>query len=64
MDEASCVILSCHEPVWVYDAMLSVTSTIQPELQKVAIALGTRLRVRIAGDIHHYSRHIPLPVHS
>ncbi|KAG5480348.1 hypothetical protein LSCM4_06114 [Leishmania orientalis] len=59
MDAQSCVILAAHEPGWLYDSMLHRAQLTQPELSKVAEALGTRLRLRLAGDIHHYSRHTP-----
>lgn len=59
MDESSCVILACHEPAWIYEAMYSRDGSLQPEVNRVARALGTRLRLRICGDIHHYSRHAP-----
>ncbi|AYU78323.1 Metallo-dependent phosphatase-like domain-containing protein [Leishmania donovani] len=59
MDAESCVILAAHEPGWLYDSMLRKSELTQPELAKVSEALGTRLRLRLAGDIHHYSRHTP-----
>ncbi|GET88101.1 metallo-dependent phosphatase-like domain-containing protein [Leishmania tarentolae] len=64
MDAESCVILAAHEPGWVYDSMLHKPELTQPELAKVAEALGTRLRLRLAGDIHHYSRHTPRDANS
>ncbi|KAH9601181.1 hypothetical protein LSM04_005913 [Trypanosoma melophagium] len=60
LDEGSCVILTCHEPAWIYEAMKrGHRSPMQPQLNKVVEALGTRLRMRICGDIHNYSRHTP-----
>ncbi|CBZ26610.1 conserved hypothetical protein [Leishmania mexicana MHOM/GT/2001/U1103] len=59
MDAESCVILAAHEPGWVLDAMERDDRARQPELDRVVEALGTRLRLRLAGDIHHYSRHTP-----
>ncbi|KAG5479962.1 hypothetical protein LSCM1_06381 [Leishmania martiniquensis] len=59
MDAESCVVLAAHEPGWLYDSMLRRPQLTQPELNRVADALGTRLRLRLAGDIHHYSRHTP-----
>ncbi|ORC89049.1 uncharacterized protein TM35_000142600 [Trypanosoma theileri] len=60
LDEESCVILTCHEPAWIYEAMIKgKTSPMQPQLNKVIDTLGTRLRMRICGDIHNYSRHTP-----
>ncbi|CBH08850.1 hypothetical protein, conserved [Trypanosoma brucei gambiense DAL972] len=60
LDVSSCVILISHEPGWIYEAMnTNLTSTMQPELHRVVDALGTRLRMRLCGDIHHYSRHTP-----
>ncbi|KAG5480349.1 hypothetical protein LSCM4_06115 [Leishmania orientalis] len=59
MDAQSCVILAAHEPGWLFDAMERDEKARQPELNRVAEALGTRLRLRLAGDIHHYSRHTP-----
>ncbi|KAG5479963.1 hypothetical protein LSCM1_06382 [Leishmania martiniquensis] len=59
MDAESCVVLAAHEPGWLYDAMEGDEKARQPELNRVADALGTRLRLRLAGDIHHYSRHTP-----
>ncbi|AIN97955.1 hypothetical protein LPMP_204610 [Leishmania panamensis] len=64
MDVESCVILAAHEPGWVYDSMLHKPKLAQPELSKVCDALGTRLRLRLAGDIHHYSRHVPVDASS
>ncbi|EPY15483.1 hypothetical protein STCU_11990 [Strigomonas culicis] len=60
MDEHSCVILAAHEPGWLYNAMERRDTPLQPELDYLVNALGTRLRLRMAGDIHHYSRHIPI----
>ena len=59
MNEESCVILAAHEPGWIYDSMLRSESLMQQEVSKICEALGTRLRMQIAGDIHNYSRHIP-----
>ncbi|CCW59812.1 unnamed protein product [Phytomonas sp. EM1] len=59
MDDSSCVILATHEPGWLYDAMDKRTEPLQPEVNRVVQHLGARLRLRLAGDIHHYSRHIP-----
>ncbi|CAD2215280.1 hypothetical protein ADEAN_000273500 [Angomonas deanei] len=59
MDEESCVILTCHEPGWLADAMELGEHSIQPEIDCLVRVLGTRVRVRIAGDIHNYSRHEP-----
>ncbi|KAG5506406.1 hypothetical protein JKF63_05909 [Porcisia hertigi] len=64
MDVDSCAILAAHEPGWVYDAMLHKSNLTQPELSKVCAVLGTRLRLRLAGDIHHYSRHVPVDASS
>nr|CAJ2472412.1 unnamed protein product [Leishmania braziliensis] len=64
MDVESCVILASHEPGWVYDAMEKDEKARQPELNRVVEALGTRLRLRLAGDIHHYSRHVPVDASS
>ncbi|KAG8345913.1 Metallo dependent phosphatase like domain [Trypanosoma vivax] len=60
LNEASCVILVCHEPAWVYEAMnKKSTRPMQPQLNQVIEVLGTRLRLRLCGDVHHYSRHTP-----
>ena len=59
MDAESCVILAAHEPGWLFDAMEREDKPRQPELNRVVEALGTRLRLRLAGDIHNYSRHVP-----
>jgi hypothetical protein len=59
MDAESCVILAAHEPGWLLDAMEREDKPKQPELNRVVEALGTRLRLRLAGDIHNYSRHVP-----
>ncbi|GET88102.1 metallo-dependent phosphatase-like domain-containing protein [Leishmania tarentolae] len=64
MDAESCVILAAHEPGWVLDAMERDDKARQPELNRVVEALGTRLRLRLAGDIHHYSRHTPRDANS
>ncbi|KPA75380.1 hypothetical protein ABB37_08658 [Leptomonas pyrrhocoris] len=59
MNEESCVILSIHEPSWIYDSMLHADRLMQPETSRLCEALGTRLRMQLAGDIHNYSRHVP-----
>jgi hypothetical protein len=59
LDEESCAILAVHEPGWIYDSMLHSEKLMQPEVSKICEALGTRLRLQIAGDIHNYSRHVP-----
>ncbi|KPA75379.1 hypothetical protein ABB37_08657 [Leptomonas pyrrhocoris] len=59
MNEESCVILAAHEPGWLFDAMEREDTPLQPQLNRVVEALGTRLRLRLAGDIHNYSRHVP-----
>lgn len=60
MNAESCVILTCHEPGWLFNAMEHRTTPLQPEVDAVARHLGTRMRLRLAGDIHNYSRHVPL----
>ncbi|KPI84954.1 hypothetical protein ABL78_5997 [Leptomonas seymouri] len=59
MNAESCVIVAAHEPGWLLDAMEREDKPQQPELNRVIEALGTRLRLRLAGDIHNYSRHVP-----
>ncbi|KAK7202193.1 Metallo-dependent phosphatase-like domain-containing protein [Novymonas esmeraldas] len=59
MDVHSCVVLAAHEPGWLLDAMERDDKPRQPELNRVVEVLGTRLRLRLAGDVHHYSRHTP-----
>ncbi|RNF03187.1 hypothetical protein TraAM80_05921 [Trypanosoma rangeli] len=60
LNDEACAIVTCHEPAWVHEAMDGTrTSPMQPQLNRVLEALGTRLRLRLSGDIHHYSRHTP-----
>ncbi|KPI84955.1 hypothetical protein ABL78_5998 [Leptomonas seymouri] len=59
MNEQSCVILASHVPGWLYEWVDKFEEPSQPEIMKVCKALGQRLRVRVAGDIHNYSRHVP-----
>ncbi|RNF23168.1 uncharacterized protein Tco025E_02862 [Trypanosoma conorhini] len=60
LNDEACAIVTCHEPAWVYEAMEGTrTSPMQPQLNRVIEALGTRLRLRLCGDIHHYTRHTP-----
>ena len=69
----SSVILITHEPVWINDHhnVLEGDQHTQQRVHKLEIALGNRLRTRIAGDmlcgllrpiagdIHNYSRYSP-----
>ncbi|KAG5506407.1 hypothetical protein JKF63_05910 [Porcisia hertigi] len=64
MDVDSCAILAAHEPGWILEAMERDEKPRQPEVNRVVEALGTRLRLRLAGDLHHYSRHVPVDASS
>ncbi len=53
------VIICCPEPFWITEELerrrgLEITKT---NLQKLIDALGSRLRLTVAGDLHHYRRH-------
>ena len=52
------VILMTHEPDWIVDAFFAVTtsSNIAHLIQK----LRGKVVLRIAGDIHNYTRHMPI----
>ena len=58
LSSCSNVILLTHIPLWIIHQS---TSTNEPQsgfrIEKIAKLLGKRLRMRLAGDVHHYSRY-------
>lgn len=59
MDALSCVALCSHEPVWIYDSYhLRKEETVEKRMYKLCRKLGRRLRMRLCGDVHNYSRHV------
>ena len=58
MNESDRVILMTHEPDWIVDSHFGVTtsSNIAHLIQK----LRGRVVARVAGDIHNYTRHMPI----
>ena len=55
-------ILCQHDPRWVndnYERRSEHSMYAERYLDVLLRALGTRLKLRVAGDIHHYSRHEP-----
>ena len=53
------VIIVTHEPTWVLDhEENSLSSPILNELLEVYFT--GKVRLRIAGDLHHYTRHVPM----
>jgi hypothetical protein len=57
-DDAS-VVLACHDPNWINDALVNKPGTphTQSRVSTVADALGDRMRMRLCGDIHNYTRY-------
>ena len=55
------VILVVHQPMWVLDAYYHPGDPHHSgaRISTVVKALGARLRMRLCGDVHHYSRYIP-----
>ena len=62
LSPTSSVIILTHEPNWVLDAYHRPGQpSTQPRAQTIRRALGTRLRLCIAGDVHNYSRYEASP---
>jgi hypothetical protein len=60
MNGESCVAMCSHEPVWIYDSYhLRKEETLEKRMYKLCRKLGPRLRMRLCGDVHNYSRHTP-----
>jgi hypothetical protein len=55
----SSVILISHEPAWIHEQYRQ-KEQMGPKTSKLAKKLGNRLRARLCGDIHNYSRHVPV----
>ena len=57
------VIIVTHEPMWTMDGMnpnIKTEDISEPNLRELMrTPLAGRVRARIAGDLHHYTRHTP-----
>jgi hypothetical protein len=59
LPNSASVVLVCHDPNWINDAlnMPSGDPHTQSRVSTLADALGDRLRMRLCGDIHNYTRY-------
>ena len=53
------VIVVTHEPNWVLDHYFG-SKTARNTTDLIRYVLGKRCALRLAGDIHHYTRHVPI----
>ena len=57
------VITVNHEPSWVldYEMKLSPDNLTEPNLRELLeVHFAGKVRLRLAGDLHHYTRHVPM----
>ena len=54
----SSVVLVSHEPAWIHQQIRQPKEILGPKVAKIAKKLGPRLRARLCGDVHNYSRHV------
>lgn len=62
MNEADAVIIVNHEPHWVLENeyLFEGSEPAEKNLQElIDTHLKGRVRLRLAGDLHHYTRHVP-----
>ena len=58
------VVIITHEPSWVIDADLQIPldELAEPNLRELMNThLAGKVKARLAGDLHHYTRHVPIP---
>jgi hypothetical protein len=61
MEESDAVIIVTHEPHWVLDAEYNADVLAEENLRELMDThLKGRVRLRLAGDLHHYTRHSPV----
>ena len=60
MDASDSVIIVTHEPHWVLDPEYNAKELAEENLRELMDThLRGRVRLRLAGDLHHYTRHSP-----
>jgi len=61
MDESDAVIIVTHEPHWVLDSEYNADQLAEENLRELMDThLKGKVRLRLAGDLHHYTRHSPV----
>jgi hypothetical protein len=59
LPDSASVVLVCHDPHWIHDALYQTPEDphTQSRVATIAEALGDRMRMRVCGDIHNYTRY-------
>ena len=61
MNETDSVIIVTHEPHWVLDSEYNAKELAEENLRELMDEhLRGKVRLRLAGDLHHYTRHSPI----
>ena len=65
MDSSDAVITISHQPRWVLDYDYNLRADQLPERnvrELMSSHLAGKVRARLAGDLHHYTRHVPIAI--